>query len=119
MILSCHDSVEHCPQPRHLSRRTEFWVIFLTLVLVFLGFLLPGYLQRVNAARTVSLLRPLLRADARFSKITISQSTLGCAILRGSVVSNADALALRRVVEQAHPPQEAWIMVEVATPDAN
>ena len=93
-------------------------MVFLTLALVCLGLSLPGCVKRVNAARTVALLRPLLAADGRFSMVTISQSTQGRAILRGSVVSNAHLLALRRVIEQAHSPQAAWVMVKVATPDA-
>jgi hypothetical protein len=91
-------------------------VIFLTLVLVCLGFLLPRYLQRRAAVGTADLLRPLLASDARFIKVTVSPTTTGRSRLDGSVASDADAAALRQLVSQAHPPQKPVFAVRVLMP---
>ncbi len=101
------------PNQEQLSHRTSFWVVFLTLVLVCLGFLLPAYFRRWNAGRTCEVLEPILSADARFKAVAVSRSTHGVAILGGSVASDADAAALRLLVEQAHPPQKPVFVVRV------
>src|SRR5690242_21282726 len=80
---------------RQLSQRAAFWVVFLTLVVVCLGFILPGHFRRQDAARTCEVLAPLFSSDARFKAVTVSRSTSGWAILHGSVASDEDAAALR------------------------
>ena len=104
---------------RQLSERTAFWVVFLMLVLVCLGFILPGTFRRRDASRTCEILSSLFSADARFKTVTVSASTSGRAILSGSVASEKDAAALRSVVEQAHPPQRPVLFIRVLTSTTN
>ena len=103
------------PDQKQLSPRSSFWVVFITLVLVCLGFLSPAYFRRWNAGRTCEVLEPLLSGDARFKTVAVSRSTHGVAVLNGSVKSDADAAALRLLVERAHPPQKPVFLVRVLT----
>ncbi len=100
---------------RPLSRRVEFWVVFLILVLVCLGFLMPEYLRRRDAARTCNVLSPLIQGDARFKDVMLYRSTSGHAIIGGSVNSSKDAEALRELIERAHVPQHPFFGVRVLT----
>jgi len=100
---------------RQLSDRTAFWVVFLTLVLVCLGFLLPGKLRRYGAARTCEQLRFLIGKDARFNRVQVSCATNGRAIVSGTVNSSEDATTLRFLIVQAQTPQLPVFAVQVLT----
>jgi hypothetical protein len=109
------------PEPSQLSRWTQFWLIFLPLTLVCVWLLSPLrlHLQRRDADRTVELLRPLLAADARFLKVTVSRTTKDRARLAGEVASKEDLVALYYLVEQAHPPQKPGFAVRFPLPSKN
>jgi hypothetical protein len=77
------------------------------------------HLQRRDADRTVELLRPLLAADARFLKVTVSWTTKGRALLAGEVVSKEDLVALYYLVGEAHPPQKPAFAVRFPLPRKN
>jgi hypothetical protein len=91
----------------------------LTLVCVWLLASLRLHLQRRDADRTVELLRPLLAADARFLKVTISRTTKGRALLAGEVDSKEDLVALYYLVDEAHPPQKPGFAVKFPLPRPN
>lgn len=98
---------------RQVSNRTAFWVVFLTLVLVCLGFLLPLRFQAQDAARTCDLLRPLIGAEPRFKRVDVHRSTNGRAIVSGTVDTAEDAAALRQVIAQTRTPQQPAFLVRV------
>ncbi len=100
---------------RQISNRTAFWIVFLTLVLVCLGFLLPGHFRRQDAVSTCDQLRPLFSADSRFKSVDAHPATNGRAIVAGTVNSEEDAVALRQLVAQAHTPQQPIFLVRVVT----
>jgi hypothetical protein len=100
---------------RQITNRTAFWVVFLTLVLVCLGFLSPGHFRRQNAIRTCDLLRPLISVDVRFKSVDAHPATNGRAIVSGTVSSADDAVALRQLIAQARTPQQPVFLVRVLT----
>ena len=105
----------HARNQRQDSQRSAFWVVFLTLVLVCLGFLLPAHFRRRDMLRTCDLLRPLIGEDARFKGVDVHPTTTGRAVVSGSVNSAQDATALRQLMAQAQPPQQPIFLVRVIT----
>ena len=98
---------------RQLSNRTAFWIVFLTLVLVCLGLLLPLRFRSQNAAHTCDSLRPLIDAEPRFKSVDVHRSTNGRAIVSGTVDTAEDAAALRQVIAQTPTPQRPVFLVRV------
>ena len=110
----------HLTHPRQISNRTAFWVVFLTLVLVCLGFLLPGHFRARDAGRTCDLLRPVITHDARFKSVDVHPATNGRAIVSGDVNTEEDAAALRKLIAETRTPQQpVWLVRVLASTNDN
>jgi hypothetical protein len=96
-------------------RVRPFWIAFPLIVLACLAVVLPGTLKRRAAAETSNMLRPLIAADARFSNVVVSTATSGISIVQGSVGSQTDMEALRKVIVRANTPQKPLLTVRVVT----
>lgn len=74
---------------------------------------ISGRVRRYNAARTVEILRPLIAADARFVRVTVSYGTNGRAYIHGEVDSAEALAALRELVQRTRLPSNPSIGVRV------
>ncbi len=101
------------------SRRVEFWTAFILISGICFALAISGNVRRYNAGRTVEILRPLIAADARFAKVTVSYGTNGRAYLSGQVDSADSLAALRESVRQARLPSQLAIGVRVESPAPN
>lgn len=111
-----------------MSRPVRAWIIALVclIVLAWSGIQVynsPTFIQsrRIEHSRVVGAqLQRELRADSRFSDITLSASTDETIWISGSVATHADATAL---LEWAHANIEGvpfrWVNVVVLDPPAN
>jgi hypothetical protein len=68
------------------------------------------------AIRHALVLKPLIKKDARFSKISLDGCTCegGCLTAVGEVASNSDLLNLKHLVESSGPPVKVYY--QVSTP---
>jgi hypothetical protein len=94
------------------AQRKKVWKVSVILTLACLGLLLPECLRRLNAARTVGFVQPLLASDARFTRVRVWRSK-DHAIVAGVVASKADERALRELVQEANPPQQVVFTLEI------
>ncbi len=101
------------------SRRAEFWTVFILISGICFALAISGSARRYNAGKTVEILRPLIAADPRFSRVKVSYGTNGRAYLTGRVNSAEDLEAFRELVRQARLPSQPSIDVRVEPPVPN
>jgi len=105
--------------PLFSTQHRVFWVVFLAGAAVCLALALLGLHRRELAGQTADILRPLIAADSRFQHVVVALATNARVYLEGSVSSDTDLSALRRLVEQAHVPTQPAFGVRVESHPPN
>jgi hypothetical protein len=102
--------------------RTIFAIVFVGTIFILLSQRYgPRAQQAENMARAtqhISILRPILDKDFRFTHIRLTSYTAanGSLLVSGDLSSDQDLDALRRTVEGSNVPVEVVYQVSTATP---
>jgi hypothetical protein len=102
--------------------RTIFAIVFVRTIFILLSQRYgPRAQQAENMARAtqhISILRPILDKDFRFTHIRLTSYTAanGSLLVSGDLSSDQDLDALRRTVEGSNVPVEVVYQVSTATP---
>lgn len=99
---------------RGLTReRVWFWFLVVSAVAgILVSVLMPRARFRARGHESVRILNPLFAADPRFRDIHASiVAADGRVFVSGEVATDSDLIALKGLIEDAHPPRKPGMNV--------